>query len=122
MENIELLKIDNENDRGLTITNMEQLDVIEKIIAEKEESIKELKVQQESIKAILLDTMIKYDVKTFNTENYKITRVDETVRNTVDSKALKEFEPEIYNKYLKQSKVKASLRITKLKKESELID
>lgn len=123
MNNLELLKITEENDKNLILHNSDELEKIEKLVGEQEELVKKLKEQQIKIKEALITTMIKYDVKTFNTENYKITVVPETTRITLDTTKIKEEAPEIYDKYKKVSKVKASLRVTKVNKnEREMID
>lgn len=120
MNNLELLKIENETELNDVQQLMTLQDAIESEILNLDNIIKTLKSKSENNKASLLEQMQKYDIKTLDTENFKITRVDETTRVTVDSKSLKENEPEIYEKYSKKSTVKANLRITlKTKKELE---
>lgn len=111
-ENLELLKIDNQQE----LLNVEQLlklqNAIETQILDLDETIKSLKAKSESNKNSLLSAMSKYDIKSLNSESFKITRVNETVRVTLDSKAIKENHPDIYEKYSKQSVVKSHLRIS----------
>ena len=111
-ENLELLKIDNPQE----LLNVEELlklqNAIETQILDLDETIKSLKAKSESNKNSLLSAMSKYDIKSLNSESFKITRVNETVRVTLDSKAIKENHPDIYEKYSKQSVVKSYLRIS----------
>ena len=111
-ENLELLKIDNQQE----LLNVEELlrlqNAIETQILDLDETIKTLKAKSESNKNSLLYAMSKYDIKSLNSESFKITRINETVRVTLDSKAIKENHPDIYEKYSKQSVVKSYLRIT----------
>lgn len=112
MTNLELLKIDNNNELD-NVKNMITLqEAIEIQILKVDETLKNLKLKGDTNKALLLEQMQKYDIKTLESDKFKITRVDETTRTTVDSKSLKENEPEIYEKYSKTSIVKANLRIT----------
>lgn len=112
MTNLELLKIDNNNELD-NVKNMITLqEAIEIQILKVDETLKNLKLKGDTNKALLLKQMQKYDIKTLESDKFKITRVDETTRTTVDSKSLKENEPEIYEKYSKTSIVKANLRIT----------
>lgn len=111
-ENLELLKIDNQQE----LLNIEELltlqNAIETQILDLDETIKSLKAKSESNKNSLLSAMSKYDIKSLNSESFKITRINETVRVTLDSKAIKENHPDIYEKYSKQSVVKSYLRIS----------
>lgn len=111
-DNLELLKIDNQQE----LLNIEELlklqNAIETQILDLDETIKTLKAKSESNKNSLLSSMSKYDIKSLNSESFKITRINETVRVTLDSKAIKENHPDIYEKYSKQSVVKSYLRIS----------
>lgn len=111
-DNLELLKIDNQQE----LSNVEELlklqNAIETQILDLDETIKTLKAKSESNKNSLLSAMSKYDIKSLNSESFKITRINETVRVTLDSKAIKENYPDIYEKYSKQSVVKSYLRIS----------
>lgn len=88
-------------------------------IAEAEEKIKnfellkkEVEAQAETLKAELLETMRTQGIKSFENDALKITYIEPTTRETIDSKRLKEELPEIADKYKKISKVKDSVRIT----------
>ena len=88
-------------------------------IAEGEEKIKnfellkkEVEAQNEILKAELLEAMKAQGIKSFENDTLKITYIEPTTRETIDSKRLKEELPEIADKYKKISKVKDSVRIT----------
>lgn len=59
----------------------------------------------------IMDIMKASGTKSIKTEYVTITYVAPTVRKSLDSKKLKEDCPDIYDKYLKESPVKESLRI-----------
>ncbi|EOI57400.1 lambda-exonuclease family protein [Enterococcus gilvus] len=70
-----------------------------------------LKEQQKEFREQLYQKMEENDIKKIDTGDLVITRVLPTTKKTVDSKTLKVEEPDIYKKYLKESKVKGSIRI-----------
>lgn len=88
-------------------------------IAEAEEKIKnfellkkEVEAHNETLKAKLLEAMKTQGIKSFENDALKITYIEPTTRETIDSKRLKEERPEIAEQYKKISKVKDSVRIT----------
>lgn len=85
---------------------------IEKVIKHYENMKKEAETQAQEMRAALLNEMEKNGVKTFENDNIKITYVAPSVRKNIDSQRLKKEEPSIYEKYLKDTNVKASLKIT----------
>lgn len=106
--NYELLKIDNkEKQQDLMIV----LDNINKAQLE----IEKINIKIDEFKAILLSEMSKHDILNLETENFKISRVLESKRITLDGKAIKEYYPDIYEKHSKESTVKEYLRVTKKK-------
>ena len=86
-------------------------EVCEKIVS-LEKQAKEIKRQQDSMKAELLDAMQKHGILKFDNEFLKITLVPEHDTEKFDSKTFKEENPDIYDSYVKLSKVKPSIRIT----------
>lgn len=86
-------------------------EVCEKIIS-LEKQAKEIKKQQDSMKAEILDAMQKYGVVKLDNEFLKIAFVPEHDAERFDSKTFKEENPDIYDSYVKLSKVKPSIRIT----------
>lgn len=86
-------------------------EVCEKIVS-LEKQAKEIKKQQDSMKAEILDAMQKYGVLKLDNEFLKIALVPEHDAERFDSKTFKYENPDIYDSYVKLSKVKPSIRIT----------
>lgn len=86
-------------------------EVCEKIVS-LEKQAKEIKKQQDSMKAEILDAMQKYGVVKLDNEFLKIAFVPEHDTERFDSKTFKSENPDIYDSYVKLSKVKPSIRIT----------
>jgi regulator of replication initiation timing len=84
---------------------------ISKNIAEFEKQIKALKETEDKLKAEILAEMEAQGIIKLETEDLTISYVSETYRETFDSKALKADDEEMYNKYIKLSPVKSSIRI-----------
>lgn len=80
-------------------------------IADFEREIKRLKDAEEKLKEAILAEMESKNIIKLETDALKITYVAPTVRETLDSKALKEELPDIYDEYVKLSNVKASIRL-----------
>lgn len=117
MENLELLKISNENELKTVENNLITITNNELNILKAEEQLKELKLHNDNLKKYIFDKMKEYDIKSLETPSFKITRIDETTRVTLDSKRIKEEEPLLYEKYSKVSKVKGYVKLTKKKEE-----
>lgn len=86
-------------------------EVCEKIVS-LEKQAKEIKKQQDIMKAEILDAMQKYGVLKIDNEFLKIAFVPEHDAERFDSKTFKDENPDIYDSYVKLSKVKPSIRIT----------
>lgn len=86
-------------------------EVCERII-NLEKQAKEIKKQQDSMKAEILDAMQKYGVLKLDNEFLKIAFVPEHDAERFDSKTFKDENPDVYDMYVKISKVKPSIRIT----------
>lgn len=86
-------------------------EVCEKIVR-LEKQAKEIKKQQDCMKAEILDAMQKYGVLKLDNEFLKIAFIPEHDTERFDSKAFKEENPDVYDLYAKISKVKPSIRIT----------
>lgn len=84
---------------------------LEFCVIESEKIVKEYKAKQEAIKQALLQAMQEHNVQKFETNSIVVTKKDEYIRNSVDSKKLQENYPDIYNIVLKQSKVKETIII-----------
>lgn len=72
---------------------------------------KQLEAQDKALRQELQVAMDKYGVKKFENDILKITYVEPTTRETIDSKKLKEDLPAVAAKYTKISQVKGSVRI-----------
>lgn len=86
-------------------------EVCEKI-ASLEKQAKEIKKQQDSMKAEIIDAMQKYGVVKIENEMLKIAYIPEHDAEKFDSKTFKDENPDVYDLYVKISKVKPSIRIT----------
>ena len=80
-------------------------------IVEIEKQIKDLKALQDSYKENLLKEMEENNVLKVDTEKLLISYVAPSTRETLDSKKLKEEEPELAKKFTKTSNVSASVRL-----------
>ena len=85
-------------------------EVCEKIVS-LEKQAKEIKKQQDNMKAEILDAMQKYGVLKLDNEFLKIVFVPEHDAERFDSKTFKVENPDVYDMYVKISKVKSSIRI-----------
>lgn len=94
---------------GSDVTFSEE--VCEKII-NLEKQAKEIKKQQDNMKNEILDAMQKYGILKIDNEFLKIAFIPEHDTEKFDSKTFKEENPDIYDSYVKLSKVKPSIRIT----------
>ena len=83
-----------------------------KKIADLELAKKNIENDESALREQLLQAMEKYGVKKFETDEVTFTYVAPTTRNTIDSKALKDEQPDIAALYTKTSNVKASVKIT----------
>lgn len=94
---------------GSDVTLSEE--VCEKI-ASLEKQAKEIKRQQDDMKNEILDAMQENGVIKIDNEFLKIALIPEHDAERFDSKAFKEENPDVYDLYVKISKVKPSIRIT----------
>lgn len=84
------------------LRELQQLEITAKAIAKK----------QTELKVALLDAMEKNNIKKWENDVIAITYSPPTTRNQLDSKKLKNDHPDIFEKYVKTSSVKSSVRIT----------
>lgn len=71
----------------------------------------ELKEAEKNLKESLLKEMQKRNIKKIDTPKLTITYVDETTKETFDSKSFREDYRELYDDYVKISDVKAYVKI-----------
>ena len=77
-----------------------------------EKQAKEINKEQDSMRNEIYEAMQKYGVLKIDNEFLKIALVPEHDAENFDSKTFKEENPDIYDSYVKLSKVKPSIRIT----------
>jgi len=92
----------NDNELPLSVQNG---------IVELEKTIVELKKQQNALKETLLDEMQKRGIKKIDTPKLTITVIDETTKETFDSKSFRADHRDLYDDYVKISDVKAYVKI-----------
>lgn len=80
-------------------------------IADFERKVAEIKKQEDELKKAILSEMEAKQVIKLETDSLAITYVAPTTRESLDSKALREELPDIYDTYAKISPVKASIRV-----------
>lgn len=100
MENLQIVLVDNQ----LPEKEMKKIEKIERELAE-------LEFLKKSYTAQLLALMEQTGTKKIESAHLDITYIDETTRETFDSKRLKAENPDLYDEYVKISNVKASVRI-----------
>lgn len=88
-----------------------QVEVLEQQLA----SFKEIETQHKALKEKLYALMMEHKVKSFETNQLKITVVLPTTSTSIDSKKLKEELPEVAAKYSKTSSKSGYVNISKLK-------
>ena len=102
----ELLVLDNE------VYNLEKN--ASSILAELDKEEKRIKQKKEEIKSQLKYEMEAKGIKSIKDEvnGINITYIEETQKETFDSKAFRKDNPDLYDNYVKFSDVKASVRIS----------
>ena len=85
--------------------------VVSQQIAEFERQAKAIKEAEDKLKANILAEMEANNIIKLDTDELTITYVAETYRESFDSKALKAEDEATYNKYVKISPVKSSIRL-----------
>lgn len=76
-----------------------------------ERQIKEIKEKEDALRALILKAMQEENILTLETERLKITYVEPYPRESLDTKALKEELPDIYDEYCRITTTKPSIRI-----------
>lgn len=84
-------------------------------LADFERTLVTLKAQEDELKQILFEEMHTKGIIKVDTGELTITYVEQTTRESFDSKKLRDELPDVYDEYIKISTVKPSIRI-KLKK------
>ena len=100
---MELIKIEN----GLEVATQQLIDEALEIKYLEEK----LKVKKESLTLSLLEEMKDKGIKKIETPDVVISYIEESERETLDSKRFREENPDLYDEYVKFTPVKASVRI-----------
>ena len=80
-------------------------------IADFERTIKSLKEQEETLKQAILEAMEANNILKIDMKDLLISYVAATEKETFDSKALRNDDPDLYDAYIKMAPVKSSIRI-----------
>ena len=80
-------------------------------IVEFERIVKDIKEKEDALKKAILEEMREHNLIKLETDELTLTYVAPTTRESLDTKAIKEELPQIYDTYCKLSTVKESLRI-----------
>ena len=109
-----LIEVDKANKHiSTTYGNLPaRLSEVEDEIIKIEQQMKEWKERQDTLKKGLYDLMEQANVKSFRGGKILLTRILPSTTDTLDSKRLKEEQPEIYKKYIKTTQRSGSLKIT----------
>lgn len=91
---------------------MAQLIEAEAVIKQFDLQKKEAEANAEKLRQMLLEKMREQGIKSFENDRIKLTYIEPTTRETIDSTRLKKEMPEIAEQYKKISNVKGSVRIT----------
>lgn len=100
---MELIKIE-EGKALLNISTSKQLFEFEK-------AMKELKEQEDEIKASILQEMEDKNIKSIDCDELLISYIAPSDRETFDSKKFREEHSDLYDEYVKFTPVKSSVRI-----------
>ena len=99
----ELIIVENHEGRLVPQTN-NQLIMLEN-------QIKQLTELRDKIRNLIKEEMEDKDLYKIENDELSITYIEETERDTFDSKAFRKDHPDVYKKYVKTSKVASSVRI-----------
>lgn len=88
-----------------------QQEVVQKI-KEFNKLKKEMEYQEKLLKQGLMEAMVKLGIQNFATDGISASIKSGYIRHSVDTTALKKEMPEIYNQFLKDTEVKATITLT----------
>lgn len=100
---MELIKI--ENDIALLDTK------ISKQIADFERTIKEIEEKEKNLKQAILEEMENKNILKLENDDFIISYIAPSDRETFDSKSFKADHQDMYDEYIKMTPVKSSVRI-----------
>ena len=88
-----------------------QQEVVQKI-KEFNKLKKEMEYQEKLLKQGLMEAMVKLGIQNFATDGLSASIKSGYVRHSVDTTALKKEMPDIYDQFLKDTEVKATITLT----------
>ena len=97
--------------------NKDEIDAIELRMKELAPAVEEYKQLEEQLRANLLDQLEISGATQYTGRMFTATYVKPTTRVSLDSKRLQEELPEIYASYIKETQVKASVKLNEIKDE-----
>lgn len=101
--------------------NLTNIVSLEALIKGLESKKKDLEKQRDALKEGLLKEMESRGLKSIEKNGCRITYIAATRKKTIDTTRLKQEQPNIYEQYLKEADVKASIKIT-LKDETKKLE
>lgn len=93
------------------LDTLPELAFIEEEITSYKKRIKEMEERKAEISSKIIEHFENVDNTPIETEQLKITYVKPSVRFTIDKDGLEQKYPEIANEFMKETNVKASIRI-----------
>ena len=103
-------KFEIQNVDGNIILNEQAVEAI-KTLKKLELKAKKIEIQKKEIQTALKDAMRESGTKSFESEDLKVTYVPEHTSSRFDSKGMKEAHPKIYQRFVKETVVKDSVRV-----------
>ena len=100
---MELIKIEN----GLEVATQQLVDEALEIKYLEDK----LKAKKDNLTLTLLEEMKTKGIKRIETPDVVISYIDETTRETLDSKRFRTENPDLYDEYVKITPIKASVRM-----------
>lgn len=94
----------------LIVSNNLAPEVSRKVV-ELETTLKRLKEEEAELKEVLFKTMDENGIVKIENEDLCITWIAPTTRESLDTKLLRKELPDIYDEYVKFSRVKGSVRV-----------
>lgn len=93
------------------ITAPSRIYEVEKFLIDLDTQAKEIEAKRKELLEGILKEMEKADVDKWETEKIRLTRRKATTSERFDSKAFKEFNPDLYQQFMKVSPVKSSITL-----------
>lgn len=94
----------------LTVNDQKAIEIVKKM-SDVLVEIAELEIKRDTFNQQLIEMFEQYGVSRWDNDYFTISKVDAYTKDVFDSKKLKNDDINLYNKYVKQTKVKPSVRI-----------